>query len=166
MLLKSNNRKQSMWTSLPQFKSPQLSFGCLFQHFPLSGTNKAWATPRLVSFRVLFLIFRRASPSLSYGSPPSLGAFWTEIGWTTSSLSFRSGKVEQKRAGERTQESPSAWRHDARVMPLRPRAGGWVEKIAHFGLKTVRKPPLPYILRRTTRLCTTTLAVWFRQGWL
>ena len=32
------------------------------------GVNKAWATPRLVCFRDLILIFRETSPSLLYGS--------------------------------------------------------------------------------------------------
>ena len=36
----------------------------------LLGVKKGWATPRLVSFRGLKQNFRRASPPLSYGSPP------------------------------------------------------------------------------------------------
>ena len=41
----------------------------------LMGSNKAWVTPRLVSFGSLIWIFRRTSPTLSYGissvPPPS-----------------------------------------------------------------------------------------------
>ena len=36
----------------------------------LLGVKEGWATPRLVSFRGLKQNFRRASPPLSYGSPP------------------------------------------------------------------------------------------------
>ena len=37
------------------------------------GSKKAWATPRLVSFRGLIQNFRQASPPLSYVESPSWG---------------------------------------------------------------------------------------------
>ena len=41
------------------------------------GQKKAWATPRLVSFRGLIQNFRRASLPLSYAeSPPPLEFYW------------------------------------------------------------------------------------------
>ena len=57
-----------MIISLPLFKVT--FFICLcFKMVSIRG-QKAWATPRLVSFRGLIQNFRRASPLLSYESPP------------------------------------------------------------------------------------------------
>ena len=56
--------------SLPSLKVAVFFICLCFSMVSFRGKKKAWVTPRSVSFRGLIQNFQRASPPLSYASPP------------------------------------------------------------------------------------------------
>ena len=73
--------------SLLQSYNPSFLICLCFNMVSFRGKKKAWATPRLVSFRVLIQNFRRAPPPLSYVELPSQVISLPEVLGTGGTLS-------------------------------------------------------------------------------